>query len=165
MSPPRAALPRVQHPASPPPERKAPEPAPAPKPKPAPRPAEAAQKSDVVVPSHGTPLLLLYGSNSGASEASGATHCTKKNSEMPRSWPVSTKIERWFVPGVGMIILILAPYIDKNPSNKPEDRKFATSLMTVHLMFWAVLVIIGSFFRGQGFNFVFPWNDGIFFEL
>ena len=69
------------------------------------------------------------------------------------------------IPGVGMIMLILAPYIDKNPSNKPEDRKFATSLMTVHLMFWAVLVIIGSFFRGPGFNFTLPWRDGLFFEL
>jgi menaquinol-cytochrome c reductase cytochrome b/c subunit len=69
------------------------------------------------------------------------------------------------IPGVGLIVLILAPYIDKNPSNKPEDRKFATSLMTVHLMFWAVLVIIGSFFRGPGFNFTLPWRDGIFFEL
>ena len=69
------------------------------------------------------------------------------------------------VPGVGLILLILAPYIDKNPSNKPEDRKFATSLMTIFLMFWAVLVIIGSFFRGPGFNFTLPWRDGIFFEL
>ena len=69
------------------------------------------------------------------------------------------------IPGVGLIVMIFAPYIDKNPSNKPEDRKFATSLMTVHLMFWAVLVIIGSFFRGPGFNFVFPWKDGLFFEL
>ena len=69
------------------------------------------------------------------------------------------------IPGVGMIVLILAPFIDKNPSNKPEDRKFATSIMTVHLMFWAVLVMIGSFFRGPGFNFVLPWKDGLFFEL
>ena len=69
------------------------------------------------------------------------------------------------IPGVGMIVLILAPFIDKNPSNKPEDRKFATSLMTIHLMFWAVLVIIGSFFRGPGFNFTLPWRDGLFFEL
>ncbi|MFM7045553.1 MAG: menaquinol-cytochrome c reductase cytochrome b subunit [Ilumatobacteraceae bacterium] len=69
------------------------------------------------------------------------------------------------IPGVGLILLIFAPFIDKNPSNKPEDRKFATSLMTVHLMFWAVLVIIGSFFRGPGFNFTLPWRDGIFFEL
>jgi quinol---cytochrome c reductase cytochrome c subunit, bacillus type len=69
------------------------------------------------------------------------------------------------IPGVGLIVLIFAPYIDKNPSNKPEDRKFATSLMTIHIMFWAVLVIIGSFFRGPGFNFTLPWRDGIFFEL
>ncbi|MGI9602294.1 MAG: menaquinol-cytochrome c reductase cytochrome b subunit [Acidimicrobiales bacterium] len=69
------------------------------------------------------------------------------------------------IPGMGIFLLILAPYIDKNPSNKPEDRKFAISLMTIHLMFWAVLVMIGSFFRGPGFNFVFPWNDGLFFEL
>ena len=69
------------------------------------------------------------------------------------------------IPGIGLLALMLAPYIDKNPSKKPEDRKFAISLMTVHLMFWAVLVIIGSFFRGPGFNFVFPWQAGLFFEL
>ncbi|MDW3220136.1 MAG: menaquinol-cytochrome c reductase cytochrome b subunit [Acidimicrobiales bacterium] len=69
------------------------------------------------------------------------------------------------IPGIGIFLLILAPYIDKNPSNKPEDRKFAVSLMTIHLMFWAVLVMIGSFFRGPGFNFVFPWEAGLFFEL
>ena len=69
------------------------------------------------------------------------------------------------IPGIGLFLLILAPYIDQNPSNKPEDRKFAVSIMTVHLMFWAVLTLIGSFFRGPGFNFVFPWNDGLFFEL
>jgi hypothetical protein len=69
------------------------------------------------------------------------------------------------IPGVGLIVLIFAPYIDKNPSNKPEDRKFAISLMTVHIMFWAVLVMIGSFFRGPGFNFTLPWRDGLFFDL
>ena len=69
------------------------------------------------------------------------------------------------IPGMGLFILMLAPYTDKNPSNKPEDRKFAISLFTVFLMFWAVLVIIGSFFRGPGFNFVFPWRQGIFFDL
>ncbi len=69
------------------------------------------------------------------------------------------------IPGMGIFLLILAPYMDKNPSQKPEDRKFAISLMTIHMMFWAVLVIIGSFFRGPGFNFVFPWQAGLFFEL
>ena len=32
-------------------------------------------------------------------------------------------------------------------------------------MFWAILVIIGSFFRGPGYEFVLPWKTGLFFEL
>ena len=68
-------------------------------------------------------------------------------------------------PTFVIVFMVLTPYLDKNPSNKPEDRKFAISLMTLFLMFWATLVIIGSFFRGPGFNFVFPWQKGIFFDL
>jgi hypothetical protein len=69
------------------------------------------------------------------------------------------------IPGIGIFGLMLAPYTDRNPSPKPEDRKFAVALMTMFIMFWAVLVIIGSFFRGPGFNFTFPWRDGVFFDL
>jgi hypothetical protein len=69
------------------------------------------------------------------------------------------------IPGVGLALLAFAPYVDRNPSHHPKDRKFAISLFTLFVMLWAVLVIIGSFFRGPGFNFTFPWNDGIFFEL
>lgn len=69
------------------------------------------------------------------------------------------------IPGIALFLLILAPYIDRNKENAPEKRKFAVSLMTVHLMFWAVLVMIGSFFRGPGFNFIFPWQDGLFFDF
>jgi hypothetical protein len=69
------------------------------------------------------------------------------------------------IPGIALGLLAIAPYIDRNPSHKPTDRKFAIMMMTMFLMMWSVLVIIGSFFRGEGFNFVFPWNKGIFFEL
>jgi hypothetical protein len=69
------------------------------------------------------------------------------------------------IPGIALAVLAITPYFDKNPSNKPSDRKFAIINMTLFLMMWAVLVIIGCFFRGEGFNFVFPWNAGIFFEL
>jgi quinol---cytochrome c reductase cytochrome c subunit, bacillus type len=69
------------------------------------------------------------------------------------------------IPGVGLGLVALAPYVDKNPSHKPTDRRFAIALFTLFIMLWAVLVLIGSFFRGPGFNFVFPWKDGIFFEL
>jgi quinol-cytochrome oxidoreductase complex cytochrome b subunit len=69
------------------------------------------------------------------------------------------------IPGVALIVLILAPFIDLNPSNKPKDRKFAIAMFTMFVLMWAVLVILGSFFRGPGFNFILPWRDGIFFEL
>ena len=69
------------------------------------------------------------------------------------------------LPGMGLVGLILAPYTDRNPSNKPEERKFAISMMTFFLMYWAVLVMIGTFFRGPGFNFIFPWNVDLFVEL
>jgi menaquinol-cytochrome c reductase cytochrome b/c subunit len=69
------------------------------------------------------------------------------------------------LPGMALVSLILAPYTDRNPSNKPEDRKFAISMMTMFLMYWAVLVMMGTFFRGPGFNFIFPWNNGLFVEL
>ncbi|MEI8337113.1 MAG: menaquinol-cytochrome c reductase cytochrome b subunit, partial [Actinomycetes bacterium] len=69
------------------------------------------------------------------------------------------------IPGMGIFLLIISPYVDKNPSNKPDDRKWAISMFTLFLVFWTILVIIGSFFRGAGFNFVFPWKNGIFFEL
>jgi menaquinol-cytochrome c reductase cytochrome b/c subunit len=69
------------------------------------------------------------------------------------------------IPGIGLALLAFAPFIDKNPSHAPSDRKFAISIFTLFVMLWAVLVIIGSFFRGPGFNFVFPWNNGVFFDL
>ncbi|MCB0976516.1 MAG: menaquinol-cytochrome c reductase cytochrome b subunit [Acidimicrobiales bacterium] len=69
------------------------------------------------------------------------------------------------LPGIGLGGLALAPYIDRNPSQKPEDRKFAIALFTMFLMACAVLTIIGSFFRGPGQLFVFPWTKGLFFEL
>jgi quinol-cytochrome oxidoreductase complex cytochrome b subunit len=65
------------------------------------------------------------------------------------------------IPGVGIVGLMAAGYIDKNPSNKPEDRKFAIAIFTLFVMFWAILVIIGSFFRGEGFNFILPWRQGV----
>jgi menaquinol-cytochrome c reductase cytochrome b/c subunit len=69
------------------------------------------------------------------------------------------------IPGIGLGLLAVAPFVDKNPSHVPKDRKYAIAIFTIFIMLWAVLVIIGSFFRGEGFNFVFPWNNGIFFEL
>lgn len=69
------------------------------------------------------------------------------------------------IPGVGLIILGGTAYFDKNPSAKPENRKFANMAMTFFLVLWTMLTFAGSFFRGPGFNWVWPWVDGLFFEL
>lgn len=68
------------------------------------------------------------------------------------------------IPGFGLAALAFIPYIDRNPSTRPADRKLAISIFTVYFMAAAVLTIFGSFFRGPGFNFTFPWRDGIFFD-
>ena len=69
------------------------------------------------------------------------------------------------IPTVVIVGLMAAPFIDRNPSTRPDDRKLAIVLFSFFLLTFAVLTIIGMFFRGPGFNFTFPWNDGIFFEL
>ncbi len=68
------------------------------------------------------------------------------------------------IPGFGLAALALIPYIDKNPSVRPSHRKLAIMIFTFFIMAAAVLTIFGSFFRGPGFNFTFPWHDGIFFD-
>lgn len=64
----------------------------------------------------------------------------------------------------GMIGFMAIPYVDRNPSNKPSDRKFAIIMYTFFLAGSATLSIIGILFRGPGFNFTYPWRDGIFFD-
>jgi hypothetical protein len=69
------------------------------------------------------------------------------------------------IPGlIGLVGLMAIPYIDRNPSVRPADRKLAIMMFTFFLMGAATLVIIGSFFRGPGFNFTYPWSDGVFFD-
>ncbi|HEX6255758.1 MAG TPA: hypothetical protein VFZ70_08090 [Euzebyales bacterium] len=65
----------------------------------------------------------------------------------------------------GPLGLIAIPYLDRNPSMRPERRKFAYMLFTMFLVASASLTISGSFFRGPGFNWTWPWTDGIWFTL
>jgi menaquinol-cytochrome c reductase cytochrome b/c subunit len=65
------------------------------------------------------------------------------------------------VPTLFFGLLFVLPYADRNPSTKPGDRKLAIVLFTLLMMFFAILTIIGAFFRGEGFNFIYPWFDGV----
>ncbi|MEX0989016.1 MAG: menaquinol-cytochrome c reductase cytochrome b subunit [Actinomycetota bacterium] len=69
------------------------------------------------------------------------------------------------IPTFILVGLAAVPFVDRNPSNKPGDRKIAITLFTVLFVFGATLTIIGSFFRGPGYNWVWPWAQGVFFEL
>jgi menaquinol-cytochrome c reductase cytochrome b/c subunit len=69
------------------------------------------------------------------------------------------------VPALILVGLAAVPYVDRNPSTKPGDRKLAITLFTMLFMFGATLTIFGSFFRGTGFNWTWPWSQGVFFEL
>jgi menaquinol-cytochrome c reductase cytochrome b/c subunit len=70
-----------------------------------------------------------------------------------------------FAPTLVLLALAVVPYVDRNPSTKPGDRKIAITLFTMLMMFGATLTIIGSFFRGTGYNWIWPWAQGVFFEL
>jgi hypothetical protein len=65
---------------------------------------------------------------------------------------------------VGLLGFMAIPYVDRNPSTKPSDRKFAIMLYTLFLCGSATLTIFGVLFRGRGFNFAYPWVDGVFFD-
>jgi quinol---cytochrome c reductase cytochrome c subunit, bacillus type len=69
------------------------------------------------------------------------------------------------IPTLILVGLAAVPYVDRNPSLKPGDRKLAITLFTMLFMFGATLTIAGSFFRGTGFNWTWPWSQGVFFEL
>jgi len=69
------------------------------------------------------------------------------------------------IPTLILVGLAAIPYVDRNPSTKPGDRRLAIMLFTMLFMFGATLTIIGCFFRGPGFNWVWPWSQGLFFEL
>src|SRR3990170_8326601 len=70
-----------------------------------------------------------------------------------------------FAPTLVLLALAVAPFVDRNPSTKPGDRKLAITLFTMLMMFGATLTIIGSFFRGTRHNWGWPWAQGVFFGL
>ena len=69
------------------------------------------------------------------------------------------------IPTFILVGLAAVPFVDRNPSTKPGDRKIAITMFAMLFMFGATLTIIGCFFRGPGYNWIWPWSQGVFFEL
>ncbi len=66
-------------------------------------------------------------------------------------------------PAVLVGALLLLPYVDRNPSRRPEDRRVALVLFWTIFLALVVLTVIGALFRGPGWGFVLPWEH-LYFE-
>ena len=62
------------------------------------------------------------------------------------------------VPAGAVLVLVLLPYIDRNPSTLARHRKVAIVLFSSLMLIAVVLTVIGTFFRGPGWRFVVPWT-------
>jgi quinol-cytochrome oxidoreductase complex cytochrome b subunit len=55
-------------------------------------------------------------------------------------------------PTFVIVGMILTPYLDKNPSRRPQDRKVAIAIFTGYVALAVAFVVIGVFFRSLAFN-------------
>lgn len=60
-------------------------------------------------------------------------------------------------PALMVLALLAVPYIDRNPSRRMRERKWALWLFSAFVVANLVLIIIGTFFRGPGWALVPPW--------
>jgi quinol-cytochrome oxidoreductase complex cytochrome b subunit len=60
-------------------------------------------------------------------------------------------------PALMVLALLAIPYLDRNPSRRPVDRKWILWLFTFFVVANLALIIVGTFFRGPGWAFVPPW--------
>jgi len=60
-------------------------------------------------------------------------------------------------PALMVLALLAIPYLDRNPSRRPVDRKLILWLFTFFVAVNLVLIVVGTFFRGPGWALVPPW--------
>ena len=58
------------------------------------------------------------------------------------------------------LLMILVPFLDRNPSRRPSERKVAIILFGLYMAIVVALVIIGTFFRGHEFIWDWGWVLG-----
>jgi quinol-cytochrome oxidoreductase complex cytochrome b subunit len=60
-------------------------------------------------------------------------------------------------PALMVLALLAIPYLDRNPSRRPVDRKLILWLFAFFVAVNLVLIVVGTFFRGPGWALVPPW--------
>src|SRR5919109_4983320 len=63
-------------------------------------------------------------------------------------------------PTFVIVLMILIPFLDRNPSRRPSERKVAIILFALYSVITVGLVMVGTFFRGHEFNFDWGWVLG-----
>jgi quinol-cytochrome oxidoreductase complex cytochrome b subunit len=63
-------------------------------------------------------------------------------------------------PTFVIVLMILVPFLDRNPSRRPSERKVAIILFALYITIVVALVIIGVFFRGHEFIWNWGWVLG-----
>ncbi len=68
------------------------------------------------------------------------------------------------LPTLIVIGLVIIPYIDFNPKGNGyytfKERKFAITVFCFgFLILWILLIVLGTFFRGPGWHFFWPWQE------
>ena len=61
------------------------------------------------------------------------------------------------VPAGAVLTLVLLPYIDRNPATEARNRKVAMVTFSL-LLHRSGLTIVGTFFRGPGWQWIPPWD-------
>ena len=67
-------------------------------------------------------------------------------------------------PLAAVIFLTCIPYLDKSKGWRLRDRKVISILFITVMVAAVILTVIGSFFRGPEWNWVWPW-DHLYLEL
>jgi len=62
------------------------------------------------------------------------------------------------VPGAALAWLVLLPYLDRSKGWRIRDRKVVVVVFTTIAVAALVLTVIGTFFRGPGWSWVWPWH-------
>jgi len=70
----------------------------------------------------------------------------------------------FLVPTFYLVGLAVIPFIDRTPFKAARDRKLMWVFFLCLMIGGLLVTFIGSFFRGPGWNWVWPW-DGLFFNL
>jgi quinol-cytochrome oxidoreductase complex cytochrome b subunit len=68
------------------------------------------------------------------------------------------------VPTAALLWLMFLPYLDRGKGWRIRDRKVVVVVFTVVASLALILTVIGTFFRGPGWTWVWPWQH-LYVEL